>query len=104
MDFLEKCDLEQTKKIQKLKPKEGQWAQLRTEYGDVWHEIEMVFDNSMMLYCHRRNERRISEYTFFSRIRKVVKTLPKNARVVACKEGYFSERNKNLSQIPQRIK
>jgi len=113
MDFLETCDENKTKQIRKLKPKKGYWAQLSSEFGDVWHEIESVYlqskskyfskdHSSMNLYCHRRNERPIESH-YFSRVRKVVKTLPEDASVIICKEGYFSDRTGNLNLLPKRI-
>lgn len=113
MGFLEDCDTKQAKKIRKLNPKKGQWAQRSSEFGDVWHEIESVYLSakdkffskdwsSLRLYCHRRNERPI-ESEYFHNIRKVVNKLPKNACVVMCKEGLFSDRQQNWDKLPERV-
>lgn len=114
MDFLEEQDEKQAVKICKLKPKVGMWAQCNNEFGDVWHEIATVYlqgkskyfskdYSSLRLYCHRKNENPIESF-YFSRIRKVVKTLPLDAAIIKCKEGYFSDKMGNWKDLPKRIK
>lgn len=113
MDYLEERDLEQTKKIARQKPKKGYFAQLSSEFGDVWHEIESVFQYkekedgfwfcSARLYCHRKNENPIESHRF-CRMRKISKTLPKDTRCVFVREGAFTERTGNLDKLPKRLK
>lgn len=113
MNYLDEMDLLQTKRIARQHPKKGYFAQLSSEFGDVWHEIESVFKwkegeysfsfSSISLYCHRKNENPIESH-YFCRIRQISKTLPKDARCVFVQEGAFTERTGNLDKIPQRIK
>ncbi len=113
MGFLELCDLRQTRRIAKQKPKKGYFAQLSSEFGDVWHEIESVFQykekddgfeySSISIYCHRENVNPIESHRF-CRMRKISKTLPSDARCIFVKEGAFTERTGNLDKIPKRIK
>lgn len=114
MSFLDEIDEKRAAEIRKLKPKKGMWAQMSSEFGDVWHEIESVYlckkdkhfskdYSSLSLYCHRKNERPV-EMHYFWKIRTVVSKLPKDARIILCKEGMFSPRNENLDKLPKRLK
>jgi hypothetical protein len=102
MDFLEKQDAKQTKKI-KAKIKPGCFVNMRNEYGDVWHKIDYLFSDACTIYKERQSEiDHKTDYTRFCRIRKVSEKLPKDARSVFLKEGYFSERKGNLKDIPKK--
>lgn len=114
-DWLDKQHEQHTKAVSDMKPKAGMWAQMTSEYGDVWHEIESVYlvnpkdkflrhsHSSMYLYCHRKNQNPV-ETCYFYKIRKVVSRLPENARVIVCKEGYFSPRSENMDKLPERVR
>lgn len=103
--------------------KKGMFVHLAMEYGDVWHQVEEVFPASKrsgisgacMLYqakasvksdqvlFSREQMDTKTEYTRLDRITNFVKKLSKkDVRCLDCKEGAFSERRKNLSEIPKK--
>lgn len=93
-DFLTTCDKTQDLKIRTINPKKGMWANLRNEFGDVWHEIEKVYEPDnyyASAYIYDRVDSKSPDSKLISvhyhRLRNVVEELPNNARVVMSKEG-----------------
>jgi hypothetical protein len=95
----DKQDAKQTAFIEKLNPKPGQFAQLSDWYGDVWGEIEQVFDNALTMHTGRGR----AEYTFFKDLRRVVATIPEGkARIVHTDDGtYGGRKGRPISEFPK---
>lgn len=105
-DWLSCQDKEQNEKIKKLNIEIGDWVQLKSEYGDVWHEVKNVFKpddyfHSVVAYIEEgsKSTNVKTEIIYFNRIRTAVKNLPKDSRCVFCVKGAFSERRGNLSDV-----
>lgn len=102
MDYLEQADKRRTKKIKKANPQKGFFVNLILCFGDVWYEIDEVFDDSCTVFKHRRGQSP-TELVLFCDIRTVKKELPKDARVICCKEGRLGTRDATLKSLPKRF-
>ena len=104
--WLDKIYKKRDLEIKKLNIEIGDWINLDSEYGDVWHEVKQVFSpddyyGSVVLYrqVDSKSEEVKTEMTYFFRIRKVCKSLPDDARCIFCEQGSFSDRRGNLSKL-----
>lgn len=102
-DYLTSRYKENDLKIRKLKPQKGMWVNFNNEYGDVWHEIEKVYEPedyyaSVYVYDSVDSKSVKSKVSseYYHKVRKVSETLPEDARVIMSKEGTKSPRRGNF--------
>jgi uncharacterized protein Veg len=89
-------------KIRELKPQKGMWVNLNNEFGDVWHEIDRIYEPkdyyaSVYVYDYvdtKSDKSKISS-VYYHDIRKISETLPSDARVIMSKDGTKSPRRNN---------
>ena len=102
-DYLTSRYKEHDLKIRELKPQKGMWVNFNNEFGDVWHEIERVYEPedyyaSVDVYDRvdsNSDKSKISSERYY-RIRKVSESLPDDARVIMSKDGTKSPRRGNI--------
>lgn len=112
MSWLDKIDKERTEAVKKLNPKQGQFVQLTTWFGDVWAEIEGIFEGgstSWLIVWRHQNchipSRQCTDWEAFYHVRKISDTIPRNCHILTVKEGRFGGRKgKPFSELPDRIK
>lgn len=105
-DWCSKIDQKQDLKIKAEKITPGDWVNLDTEYGDVWHEVKDVHNTPdyygwAVIYSpvSSKSAEVKTEMIYFHKIRRVLKELPKDTRCMFSKDGAFSPRRKNLNNL-----
>jgi hypothetical protein len=104
-DFITKNHKKRDLEIRKLKLKRGMWVNLSDEFGDVWHEVDRIYESkdfyaSVYIYDRISNDSDKSKITseYYYEISKVSDTLPTDARVIMSKEGTQSPRRNNMKE------
>lgn len=92
--------LEREREVQSWNLQPGDFVQLKSEFCDVWHEVETVWDTACMIYVHRSprpGRWTATEYTFahdFRRFRRGDEPWRcGEARIVMDASGRYGDRN-----------
>ena len=110
-DYISNRHREHDEDIKKLNPRVGQFINIKSEYGFIYHQIQKVYSpddwyGSVYYYdrIDNNSDKSKIESTNFYNIRKIVDKIPDDADFVSCKEGTFSNRRSNLDKLPLKYR
>lgn len=67
----------------------GMFVNLKTQFGDVWTEVESTFGDWCYVRVYHPYSKRALNLIDKDKIRQCVRELPADARIVQCLEGRF---------------